>query len=193
MNENYNKLHKLVENLKEKISKLDNKSNKISNYRRNCGNCGNCGECRNHKNHKNIFLSYRISAPCTNDCNKKFIGLLFNNFDEKSDCMSSDETSFIKLKRSNCIINYSIQIDVINYLTIGNSCSISLGIRERDSCKIRIIKGSKNIFDLLNDKFTVNSSVLYSAENGDELCLIAEINNKVKINPHKSIIKILLI
>jgi hypothetical protein len=190
MSNNYNKLYKLVENLKNKVSKLDDKNNKVCCIKNNNINCINC------KNNNNLFLTYKISYPCidhNHDNHKKFIGLLFSSIDDKSDCYTSDETSFIKLKKSNCIINYSIQIDVVNYLTIGNSCSISLGIREKDNCKIRIIKGSKNIFDLLNNKFTVNSTVLYSAEHGDELCLIAEINNKVKINPHKSIIKILLI
>ena len=173
MNDNYNKLYKLVDNLKEKISKLDNKTNKISCIKKNNINCLNCINC---KNYKNLFLTYKILYPLLeNDCekNKKFIGLIFNSNvdDTSSDC--SNETSFIKLKKSNCIINYSIQIDVVNYLTIGNTCSISAGIREKHSSKIRIIKGSKNIFDLLNNKFTVNNTILYTAEDGDELCLIA--------------------
>jgi hypothetical protein len=183
MSNNYNKLYKLVENLKDKISRLDDKKSK---------NNINC------LNNRNLFLTYKISNPidykndnCQN--NKKFIGLQFSNIDDSSDSSSSNQKSFIKLKRSSCIINYSIQFDVTNYLIFNNSSSISLGIREEHSSKIRIIKGSKNIFDLVNNKLIVNSTILYNAEDGDELCLIAEINNKVKVNPHKSIIKILMI
>lgn len=188
MSNNYNKLYKLVENLKEKISRLDDKKSK---------NNINC------LNNRNLFLTYKISNPIdykndnyqNNNCqnNKKFVGLQFSNIDDSSDSSSSNEKSFIKLKRSNCIINYSIQIDVMDYLIFNNSCSTSLGIREKHSSKIRIIKGSKNIFDLVNNKLIVNSTILYNADDGDELCLIAEINNKVKVNPHKSIIKILMI
>jgi hypothetical protein len=191
MSNNYNKLYKLVENLKYKISKLDDNTNKAHSLKKNNINYLNC------RNDKNLFLTYKISSPYKNEHDipncKRFIGLQFSNLDDSSDYNCSNDKSFIQLKKSNCIINYSIQIDVVNYLTFNNSCSISLGIREKDNSKIRIIKGSKNIFDLLNNKITVNSTILYNAENGDELCIIAEINNKVKINPHKSIIKILLL
>jgi len=178
MSNNYNKLYKLIENLKDKINKLDNKTTHI-----------NCVKKYVHPK----YLTYRICSPCNYDDTKKFIGLLFNSDidDLKNYELSCNNLSFIKLKKSYCIINYSIHVDVTNYLTINNICSISLGIKDKYSSKIRIIKGSKNIFDLLNNKFTINSTILYNAEDDDELCLIAELNSKIKINSKKSIIKIL--
>jgi hypothetical protein len=58
---------------------------------------------------------------------------------------------------------------------------------------ITIRNSVKNIFDILPNKslYIINSTVLYSAESGDEICLITDINNKIKINSNKSIIKIL--
>jgi len=200
---NYNKLYNLIEKLKDKISKLDNKSHKNSknNYLHK-NNMNNMNNMNNINNNKNIFLSYNISSPTTCNQNKKFIGLLFNSFvnDDssncenncKNNCDSSDFSSFIKLKKGIYIINYSIYLDINNKTT--DSCSFSLGIKEKHNSKIRIIKGSKNIvvIDIVN-KFIVNTTILYSSQDDDELCLIAELNNKIKINSKKSIIKILMI
>ena len=183
---NYNKLYNLVEKLKDKVSKLDNKTNKINHLSKNNLNC---------ENNINKFLTYSINSPNNFNQHKKFTGLLFglNDDTSNSEC-SSNYLSFIKLKKANCIINYSIYLDINNTIT-NNTCSFSLGVRDKNSSKIRIIKGSKNIIilDSLNNKFIINNTILYSALENDELCLIAELNNKIKINPKKSIIKILII
>jgi hypothetical protein len=195
MSNNYNKLYNLIESLKDKISKLDNKKNKVHYIKKNNIKCLN--------NNENSFLTYKISSPLNyeNNCNKtkKYIGLLFNsNLYDTTDYNydnSNTQFSFIKLKKSVCIINYSIQFDIIGHQISTNSCSISVGVKERNSSKIRIIKGGKANLDLSNHKLGVilNNTILYNAEDGDELCLIADINNKIKINPHKSIIKICLL
>jgi hypothetical protein len=85
------------------------------------------------------------------------------------------------------------KITILFNINTLSTFSISVGVREKGSSKIKIIKGSKNIFDILPNKslYIINSTVLYSAESGDEICLITDINNKIKINSNKSIIKIL--
>jgi hypothetical protein len=197
MSNNYNKLYNLIESLKDKISKLDNKKNKVHYIKKNNIKCIN--------NNENSFLTYKISCPPNyeNNCNKtkKYIGLLFNsNLDDTTDYdhdhnYSNTQFSFIKLKKSVCIINYSIQIDIISHQVIKNNCSISIGIKEKNNSKIKIIKGGKANLDLSNHKSSIilNNTILYNAEDGDELCLIADINNKIKINSNKSLIKICLL
>jgi len=189
MNNNFNKLYNLVENLKDKISKLDNK-NKIHYVKKN----------NIHSNNSSL-LTYRISFPYNyenNNKQKKFIGLLFNNIiNDASEIDNSNiQLSFISLKKSNCIINCSIQLEISNNqfnINTLSAFSISVGVREKGSSKIKIIKGSKNIFDIQPNKslYIINSTVLYGAESGDEICLITDINNIIKINSNKSIIKIL--
>jgi len=200
-------IYNLIDNLKSHIKKLDINKNHIKN--------------NDHKDHEkthklNIMKTFRVCNPC-NIKNKKYIGLLFdNNFDQlkdDEDINIENCASFIKLKRSNNIINYSITFDIKEELPIDttgtllsnilkdettcNYC-LTLGIKDKKSSKIRIIKGSKNIFNLstvviVNNKFIVNSTILYSSNDDDELCLIAELDDKLTVNSKKSLIKILMI
>ena len=181
---NYKELYKLIENLKLKIKKLDNQKNKLS---------------------KNSSInSYRIFSPKIKDNNKKYIGLLFdNNFDDFNTDSSNNLDnciSFIKLKKSNIIINYSLLIDINTMTNSSTICSISLGIKDKNNSKIKIIKGTKNIFDINNksiifsNKIQINNTILYDSNiDGEELCMVAELPNYCSINFKKSLLKILYI
>ena len=184
---NYKELYKLIDNLKIKIKKLDNNKSKTES-----------------KIESNIE-SYRIFCPKGKDLNKKYVALKFdNNFND----FSSDDSpntknllSFIKLKKNNIVINYALQIDVSNISKDNqvNICSISLGIKSKSDSKIKIIKGSKFVFDLLNqaniieNKIQINNTILYIGNNGDELCMIGELTSNFVINYKKSLIKILFV
>jgi len=171
-------LYKLIDNLKNKIKKLDSQKNKISTN----------------------ILAYRICYPNKLNNSKKYIGLSFNeNFDDfESDIINNINSNipFIKIKKSNCIINFSITFDIINISSDVTICSISLGIKDKKTSKIRIIKGSKICIDIsnksiiINNSLTINNTIIYMANDEDELCMIAELNNKIKINSKKSLIKI---
>ena len=182
-------LHKLIEGLNTKIKKVENqvKNKTIEIVNKNIPKIS-------------LIKGYSISYPKNNDKNKKYIGLLFddnfNDFSSESKDKSKSKLSFIKLKKSNCIINYSICVDVIEISSIPTLNSVCLGIREKNSSKVRLIKGSKCIFDLanksiiLNDKIIINNTIIYMSEDSEELCMIADLNCKCKINSSKSLIKI---
>lgn len=168
-----NQITKLVDNLKNKIKKLETKTAKI-----------------------NEIQTYRIHTPNPNNSSKKYVGLLFNNNYESSTEISdsNDSISFIKLGKNNNIINYSITLKVDNKDTKDNICTFSLGIRDGNN-KIKIIKGSKVQYDIMKDavdgNIIVNNTTLYEALENQELCLIANISKKCSLINKKSIIKIL--
>ncbi len=185
-------LHKLIEGLNIKIKKLDSqvKSNIINIVNRNP-----------ISNTSSVIKAYTISYPKNHDKNKKYIGLMFddnfNDFSSDSNEKSKNKTSLIKMKRGNNIINYSVTIDLDEVSNISNTNSICLGIKEKNSSKVKIIKGSKYIFDISNkstiigNKIILNNTIIYMSQDGEELCMIADLNFKCKIIQSKSLIKIL--
>jgi hypothetical protein len=191
-------LHKLIEGLNTKIKKLESqvKNNTINIVNKHTPNNQNY-----IVGHPSSIKAYSISYPKNHDKSKKYIGLMFddnfNDFSTDSDPKSKNKISFIKMKKANNIINYSICVDIMEIPT--NSCvhSISLGIREKNSSKVRLIKGSKYSFDLSNkdnifgDKLIINNTIIYMSEESEELCMIADLSPKCKINHSKSLIKIM--
>ena len=174
-NSNNTQLTKLVDILKTKIKKLEQqKSIKTEE-----------------------MITYRIHQPITNN-HKKYVGLLFNNnYDLSSEITDSvDSISFIKLKKKNNIINYSLtlKVDIDNKDIKDNICTLSLGIRDGTN-KIKIIKGSKVQIDIKKDivdnNIIINNTVLYEASDNQELCIIANLSKKIIVVNKKSIIKII--
>jgi hypothetical protein len=179
-----NQLSKLVENLKNKIKKLENQTNTNTNTK---------------TNKINEMQTYRIHTPISNNSSKKYVGLLFNNnYDLSSDITDSkDSISFIRLGKNNNIINYSITLKVDDNTKDNmkdNICTFSLGIRDGNN-KIKIIKGSKVQYDINKDivdgHIIINNTTLYEAMEHQELCLIVNISKKCILINKKSIIKIL--
>lgn len=182
-------LQKLIEGLNTKIKKLENQ---LKNQTIGIVNKNIPSTC--------LIKAYSISYPKNHDKNKKYIGLMFddnfNDFSSESNDKSKNKVPFIKLRKSNCVINYSVCIDINDIPSSPTINSICLGIREKNSSKVRLIKGSKYVFDLsnksiiLNDKITINNTIIYMSEDFEELCMIADLNSKCKINASKSLIKI---
>ncbi len=147
--------------------------------------------------------AYSISYPKNQDQNKKYIGLMFddnfNDFTTDSNDNSNTKISFINLNKGNNIINYSICIDVDESNLYQYVNSICLGIKEKSSSKVRIIKGSKYMFDtgnknlITNGKIIINNTIIYMSEENEELCMIADLYPSCKINSSKSLIKLLLL
>jgi hypothetical protein len=191
-------LYKMIEKLNHKIKKLDNQV-KNKNW--------NIIPETNKNFNNNIFRAYGIIYPKSYDKNKRYIGLLFdenfNDFTSENNEDIKNKLSFIKLSNGNNTINYSINIEIDDNInqqigSIGSIGSIALGIKEKSNSKVRIIKGSKILFELnnknsINNKITINNTILYSSQPGEELCMIAELNSKSKIISSKSLIKILTI
>lgn len=172
-------LNNLIENFKQKIKTIDKQSSNNS-YR---------------------TKTYRISLP--KKYSKKYIGLLFddsfddNVSDEKSDTDYVKQKSFLRLENDcNYIINYSIQLKV-EIFNLNENSFFSLGIKEKNNKNIRIIKGSKQQFNnktmVINNSIIVNNTIIFTSDNDQELCLIAEIGPDVKIINKKSLIKLLKI
>ena len=182
-------IHKLIEKLQLEIKKLDN------SYKKKC---------------LSEIKTFRISSPQINskNSNKKFIGLLFDaEFDQlinsedtgNNTSHSSNKKSFLKLKKSNYIINYCITIK-IDEQELNNYCFLSLGIRDENLSdftsgnKIHMIKGSKQKFHIkqyLVDGFiTIKDTIIYQADDNQQLCLIANFGKKNKLIENKSILKI---
>jgi hypothetical protein len=190
-------LYKMIENLNYKIKKLDNQI-KNKNFNIIPSNIKNSSQ-----NISNTFKAYGILYPKTYDKNKRYIGLLFdenfNDFSSENNSNTTTKLPFIKLSSGSNIINYSLNIEIDNNINQNNQThiySISLGIKEKSNSKVRIIKGSKVFFDLnnkniINNKITINNTILYSSQLGEELCMVVELGPKCKINSSKSLIKIL--
>lgn len=172
---NNNPLTKLVDNLKNKIKKLENHSKlKIDEIQ-----------------------TYRIHSPISNNSSKKYVGLLFNNnYDTSTEITDSkDSINFIRLRKNNNIINYSITLKINNSTKDKYGiCTFSLGIRDENN-KIKIIKGSKVQCDISKDTIDgsviINNTTLYEAIENQELCLIADLSKNCNVINKKSIIKIL--
>ncbi len=207
-------LYKMIDNLNHKIKKLDYQI-KNKNFTFLPSNNGNNNKQQIISNSINNFKAYGINYPKTYDKNKKYIGLLFdenfNDFSSDNNNNSGEKLPFIKLSGGNNIINYSLAIEIdnssienyinhkksLNNIITPENYSVSLGIREKSNSKVRIIKGSKLLFDLteknpiIGDKITINNTILYLSKPGEELCMIVELGSKFKILPGKSLIKIL--
>lgn len=169
-----NQLSKLIDNLKNKIKKLENQK----------------------KFQTTDMQTYRIHTPITNDSSKKYTGLLFNNnYDTSEEVVDSkDSINFIKLRKNVNIINYSITLKIDNNSKDKNTIStFSLGIRDEHN-KIKIIKGSKVQCDIEKDaidkNIIINNTTIYEALENQELCLIANISKKCVLINKKSIIKV---
>ena len=195
----YKKLYKQIGDLNNKIKKLENiVSNKKHSQQQINKNISNIS--------KSTLLSYRIHFPTDVQSNKKYIGLKFNsfNFDFDSDEKSNSKNliPFIKLTKSNIIINYTIQLE-LDYTPLNPiHCSIAIGIKTSIDTKIKIIKGTKYNFDLvgpntIDNKLVITNNILYSSEDDEELCIIADFDfasgSNCIVNSKKSIIKILLV
>lgn len=197
----YKKLYKQIGDLNNKIKKLENivgnKKNSTQQINKNISNSS-----------KSTLLSYRIHFPSDVQSNKKYIGLKFNNnfddFDSDEKSNSKNLISFIKLTKSNIIINYTIQLELeLDYTPLNPIyCSIAIGIKTLSDTKIKIIKGTKYNFDLvgtntIDNKLVISNNILYSAEDGEELCIIADFDfssgTNCTVNSKKSIVKILLV
>ena len=196
----YKKLYKQIGDLNSKIKTLEtivyNKKQSTQNYTNK----------NIHNKSNSTLISYRIHFPKDSQTNKKYIGLKFNNnfndFDSDEKSNNKNQFPFIKLSKSNVIINYSIQLE-LNYTPLNSiPCSIAIGIKTTTESKIKIIKGTKYNFDLSNsntidNKLVISNNVLYSAEDDEELCIIADFDfasgSNCTINSKKSIIKLLFI
>jgi hypothetical protein len=186
-------LYKMIDNLNLKINKLDTlvKNKNFSLETRSITKMSN----------QSLFRAYGINYPKIFDKNKKYIGLLFNenfnDFTSDNNLNSDSKLSFIKLLNGNNVINYSINVDIdeSKFNNLNNICSVSLGIKEKFNSKVRIIKGSKMSWDIKSNsnKIVINNTIIYNSQLGEELCIIAELNPKCKINSAKSLFKILTI
>ncbi len=188
----YKKLYNQIDKLNTKIKKLET-------------------TIHDKKISKSTLLSYKINFPKESYSNKKYIGLKFddnfNNYDSDTKSNNKNLISFIKLIKSNIIISYTLQLE-LDTMTINNVlsnnifCSVAIGIKTHINSKIRIIKGSKYMFDLANsnqidNKINISNTLLYSAEDGEELCMIVDFDFASGINcfvnSKKSIIKVLFV
>lgn len=183
----YKNLYKSIDELNNKIKKLEtNKKLEI-----------------NKKLYETNIESYKINYPTDTDnhnINKKYLALLFNsnnnNYDSDNSSTNKKLYPFIKLKKSNIIINYFIQIELNSTPLSSIICSLFFGIKSKSDSKVKIIKGTKYQFDLntipiINNKITISNTILYIAENNEELCIITDFSSYCNINNNKSIIKIL--
>ena len=198
----YKKLYYQIDKLNNKIKKLESCvnekiQNKINNFNSNKNLSSNIS--------KSTLTSYRIHFPKETYSTKKYIGLKFddnpNEYDSDTKSGNQYLVPFIKLIKSNVIINYTLQLE-LNYTPIDSIiCSVAVGIRTTIDSKIRIIKGTKNLFDLATNKIDnciiLSNTILYSAEDGDELCMIVDFDfvsgTNCVVNSKKSILKLLYI
>ena len=191
----YKKLYKQIEDLNGKIKKLETI---VVNKKQ--------PQQINTNLSKSTLLSYRIYFPKESYSNKKYIGLKFNDdfndFDSDEKLNNKNLIPFIKLIKSNVIINYTIQLE-LNYIPHNSVlCSLAIGIKTSTDSKIKIIKGTKYIFDIagqniINNNLTISNNILYYAEENDELCIIADFDfdsgSNCIVNSKKSIIKLLFV
>jgi len=190
---NYNNLYKLINDFNERIKKLEiinTENSKTQNCNKN-----------NIISNNSIIESYQIHQIIENNSNKKYFALLFNNFEYSMNLKKSSNNklnSFIKLFKSNILINYSLQLELNSDLLSDNVFSVALGIKTKLDPKIKIIKGTKYIFTLndiniINGNLTIQNTTIYLSNYDEELCMIVDFSSTFFINSKKSIIKLLYI
>lgn len=200
----YKKLYNQIDKLNNKIKKLELsvEEKKKQNIKTNGSNFN-----KNNSNiSKSTLVSYRIHFPKESYSTKKYIGLKFddnpNEYDSDTKSGNQNLLSFIKLIKSNVIINYTLQLELDCTPIDSIICSIAIGIRTHTDSKIRIIKGTKNLFDLatinkIDNRIIISNTLLYSAEDGEELCMIVDFDfvsgTNCVVNSKKSIIKLLFV
>lgn len=196
---NYKNLYKLIDGLNNKIKNLELCQEKNqNNINKNNINRQQKEESKNVLASK--IESYRIQSSNEIVSTKKYIGLMFdsnfNNFETDENSGNKNLSTFIKLPKSNIIINYLIQLE-LNYTPLSSTiCSIALGIRSKTDYKIKIIKGTRQIFDITNchvilGTINLTNTTIYMSEGDEELCMIADLGSVSKVNPRKSLIKLL--
>lgn len=191
----YKKLYYQIDKLNNKIKKLElSLDEKKKNKNLSCNIS------------KSTLVSYRIHFPKETYLTKKYIGLKFddnpNEYDSDTKSGNQNLVPFIKLNKSNVIINYTLQLE-LDYTPIDSIiCSVAVGIRNTIDSKVRIIKGTKNLFDLatsnkIDNHIIISNTILYSAEDGEELCMIVDFNfvsgTNCVVNSKKSILKLLFV
>lgn len=215
MNE-YKNIYKSIDGLNNKIKKLENIFSHITNDKSNDLEYYLVDDVKknslSHTQNITSFLeSYQIVHPKETYSAKKYIGLMFdsnfNNFESDDNTGNKNLIPFIKLGKKengnkNIIINYLVQFE-LNYTPLSsNICSLAIGIKTKSDSKIKIIKGSKHIFDLANtpnlsksNYYTISNIIIYGCENiqEEELCMIVDIGNSCKVNSKKSFIKLLYV
>jgi len=213
MNES-NNLYKQIEGLNVKIKKLEtiiNKTKLDNNTKQNVKKINKniiLNQKQNLDNQhkiKNKIETYKILHPDPKDNGigkKKYIGLIFDNntnlFDSEDNTgiISNKPSPFIKLNGYNIIISYFVLFE-LNFTPLESViCSIALGIKTKTDSKIKIIKGTKNLFDLsspniINSKLTISNTIIYSSEPNEELCMIVDLGSGCIVNNKKSIIRIM--
>lgn len=200
----YKKLYNQIDKLNNKIKKLELsiEEKRKQNIRTN----GSSLNKNNQNIHKSTLVSYRIHFPKESYSTKKYIGLKFddnpNEYDSDTKSGNPNLISFIKLIKSNVIINYTLQLELDCTPIDSIICSVAVGIRTHTDSKIRIIKGTKNLFDLatanrIDNRIIISNTLLYSAEDGEELCMIVDFDfvsgTNCVVNSKKSIIKLLFV
>jgi hypothetical protein len=200
----YKKLYNQIDKLNNKIKKLELsvEEKKKQNIRTNSSSLN-----KNNRNiYKSTLVSYRIYFPKESYSTKKYIGLKFddnpNEYDSDTKSGNPNLVSFIKLIKSNVVINYTLQLELDCTPIDSIICSVAVGIRTFTDSKIRIIKGTKNLFDLatankIDNRIIISNTLLYSAEDGEELCMIVDFDfvsgTNCVINGKKSLIKLLFV
>lgn len=205
---NYKNLYKLIDGLNNKIKFLESDVSNLAEKNRSIKNINNGVEKEIKTNtNTNIKISskiesYRIQSSNDFSTRKKYIGLMFdsnfNNFETDENSGGKNLLSFIILPKSNIIINYFIQLELTYTPLSSVICTLALGIRSKTDAKIKIIKGTRQIFDVTNSSvvfgnINLTNTSIYMSEGNEELCMIADLGNVCKVNPRKSLIKLLYI
>jgi hypothetical protein len=208
---NYKNLYKLIDGLNNKIkilesdvSNLAEKNKLIKN--KSIKNIGLNDYIDNNINNqvkneiKSKIESYKILSPTNFVTTKKYIGLMFdnnfNNFETDENSGGKNLLSFIPIPKSNIVINYFIQLE-LNYTPLTSViCSLALGIRSKSDSKIKIIKGTRQIFDVsssivVSGTINLTGNSIYMCGGDEELCMIGDLGSICKVNPKKSLIKLL--
>ena len=217
MNE-YKKLYNQIDKLNNKIKKLElsmeekkqiiktNNLNKNTQPINSKSTLASASPSPSPSTSTSTLESYRIHFPKESYSTKKYIGLKFDNnpneYDSDTKSGNPNLISFIKLIKSIVVINYTLQLELDCTPIDSIICSVAIGIRTMIDSKIRIIKGTKNLFDLatinkIDNRIIISNTILYSAEDGEELCMIVDFDfvsgTNCVVNSKKSIIKLLFI
>lgn len=190
-------LYKLIEDLNQQIKKLDDSNLSI--------------ESKNKIKNKTKTIIKPIPLNpihiyslvyIKNNTDKKYVALFFdeNNYlydsDNSQKINNNNLLSFIKLNKSNILINYYILIELEQVPKNSTQCCIFIGIKTNSSTKIKIIKGSKIQYDLStcpisNNKIYISNTIIHNSSSDENLCIIVNLPQCANINNSKSIIKIL--
>lgn len=190
----------------KKNNQNSNSSDTIKELESNIGKLQNIIEKKSSTQLNKKFFEYEIGFSNINkrrekNEQKKYVGLSFfemndyyDNSDDEDNIDLLEEKQKINLEKDKVyIINYSITISIKN-ISSQSKYAVFLGIKNKKSDKVNIIKGSKSFFEISdedNGKIIISNTTMHNNKHESELYVMCQLDDSCTLINKKCYLKLL--